>query len=333
MPSLTYLKLIGNGNFCDGHRWEQFIQTNLPLLEKFKFVFNEDRTNQDNNPPDIELIIASFQTPFWVQFKKWFVNCEYNMNSPERITLCSISIYVPSINSNTEPIKVSVWTLGTTNSKNAHILVSNNKIGFNFTKLTSSDIEQQVSTNQNIIQKFRTIENVVVMFDLHRPVGWVQFVSLFINLTTTKNIILEGKLILNGNPDILVDIKILLQQACNVSSVTLCRAFSTRKSLLTANDICSIIPAHIQYLTVTIKDFHEAIIVLDRLKHLLTANFFFDQTLCYDKVHEWFKTKKQHFSYRTETLSLCVWRKKKTNSLNELTISNKRIKLDNDHRE
>ncbi|CAF1520397.1 unnamed protein product, partial [Adineta steineri] len=69
MPSLIDLKLTGNGNYFDGHRWEKFIQKNLLGLKKFQFYFS-DYQNDQLNYPDIEQIIRSFQTPFWIELKK-----------------------------------------------------------------------------------------------------------------------------------------------------------------------------------------------------------------------------------------------------------------------
>jgi len=79
-PVLTYLKIIGLpdsfATIADGFRWEQFIETNLPLLNKFEFFF----TNMYNVyyiPRDIQLLITQFQTPFWLEKKHWFVTCDY----------------------------------------------------------------------------------------------------------------------------------------------------------------------------------------------------------------------------------------------------------------
>ncbi|CAF3677673.1 unnamed protein product [Rotaria sp. Silwood1] len=73
-PSLVYLKLIGEHFMFDGKRWEQFIEINLLNLDKFEFYLDywslEKKTSAD-----LELIIASFRTPFWIEHKKWFVTC------------------------------------------------------------------------------------------------------------------------------------------------------------------------------------------------------------------------------------------------------------------
>jgi hypothetical protein len=68
-PALVYLKLIGTGNFLDGNRWEQFIQKNLSLLNKFDFLFDEILDGEEDFP-DIESIITSFRTTFWLENKK-----------------------------------------------------------------------------------------------------------------------------------------------------------------------------------------------------------------------------------------------------------------------
>jgi hypothetical protein len=79
IPSLVYLKLIHGNKMLDGNRWEQFIQVHLPHLNKFEFFF-EELVGAKRTPGDVELIIDSFRTPFWLEHKKWFVICEYRMD-------------------------------------------------------------------------------------------------------------------------------------------------------------------------------------------------------------------------------------------------------------
>jgi hypothetical protein len=335
MPSLTHLKLIGNGNFLNGHRWEQFIQINLPLLNKFEFFFNENRSDQPN-PPDIEWIIESFRTTFWLKLKNWFVTCKYNISSPEFIQLYTIPICMPAIKPKFESTKISVSTLITAIDNDASIMVNGDRITFNFTKLTSNGIEQKVSMNEKCETTnhslFRTMKKLGLIFNSNRPVGWILFVSMFINLTTITHIGLAGSTILNGDPGIVADIKSLLQQTCNVYSLNICGLLLNRKSCLTADHICSMIPIHVRQLIVSIKNLNEVKIVLQQLEHLSSAKFIFDETPCWNHFHEWFKTNKQNMSYQTDRFSLYVWFKKNNNvQSNDGTVSNKRIKLTDDH--
>ena len=89
--SLTYLKLIDGKNMMDGKRWENFIKKNLPQLEKFEFYFSEWKSTEQTSS-DLKLIIDSFRTPFWIEYKKWFVTCEYDIVLIKTISLYTIPI-------------------------------------------------------------------------------------------------------------------------------------------------------------------------------------------------------------------------------------------------
>jgi hypothetical protein len=79
----------------NGKRWEEFIQMHLPHLTKFEFFFKEyDWTGSTST--DIELIMAPFQTPFWIEHKKWFVTCEFYIND-RSVHLYSLPICTPSL--------------------------------------------------------------------------------------------------------------------------------------------------------------------------------------------------------------------------------------------
>jgi hypothetical protein len=86
----------------DGKRWEQFIEMNLPQLDKFEFCFGGSNMITGTRA-DFELIIASFRTPFWTEHKKWFVTYEYtifgNMIHLYSIPICKASLrYEPRYN-------------------------------------------------------------------------------------------------------------------------------------------------------------------------------------------------------------------------------------------
>ena len=114
MPSLSHLRVIGDGNYLEGDRWEHFIQAKLPLLKRFEFFF---KTHQVHvcTPPGIELIVAPYRTPFWLEQKRWFVTCEYCTREPVGITLYSIPICVSSLKYASESTKTSLSTGDTSN--------------------------------------------------------------------------------------------------------------------------------------------------------------------------------------------------------------------------
>ena len=93
-PSLMHMSLNGQGVELDGQRWEKFITNYLPQLKKFAFdLYEHTRYGLAYTPIDIERIISSFQTPFWIEQKKWFVICEYTITHPYTISVTSSTMY------------------------------------------------------------------------------------------------------------------------------------------------------------------------------------------------------------------------------------------------
>ncbi|CAF1258779.1 unnamed protein product [Rotaria sp. Silwood1] len=81
LPMLKYLRLLGqrysiDHQFFDGSRWEELIQSKLPLLNQFHFWFYNSQ-DFDSNRATVESLIAPFQTPFWLKNKNWFIKCDY----------------------------------------------------------------------------------------------------------------------------------------------------------------------------------------------------------------------------------------------------------------
>ncbi len=75
-PALIHLQLFSTrwslDSLFDGACWVELIQTKLPLLSKFIFLFwLRDVPISEN----LNSIIHSFQTPFWLNDKHWFVTC------------------------------------------------------------------------------------------------------------------------------------------------------------------------------------------------------------------------------------------------------------------
>ena len=144
VPSLIYLKLIGYGNYCDGNRWEHFIKSHLPLLNKFEFFFSK-RQNPQENPPDINQIIESFQTPFWLDCKKWFVICEADLDPSRYVRLYSIPICVSFLAYETKQISISNYPV--INDKKILIMDNVDTISLDFRRLMSESTKNKVYIN------------------------------------------------------------------------------------------------------------------------------------------------------------------------------------------
>jgi hypothetical protein len=153
-PSLTYLKLIGYGNLLDGNRWEQFIQTNLSLLNKFELSIQEWR-DVNQGRLNIESIIVSYRTSFWLEHKKWFVIGEIDNKVPNLIKLFSIPFCISSLIYQPEEDKISIMAFEFTIDNQALLMDNIKALELNFITLPSGVIERQVQLNGKEIDLFK----------------------------------------------------------------------------------------------------------------------------------------------------------------------------------
>jgi hypothetical protein len=141
-PSLVHLKLISYGNYFNGNRWENFIQSHLPLLNRFEFYSSGIQINPQN-PSDLKEIISSFQTPFWLEDKKWFVACEIDSNTPRFIKLYSIPICVTELSY--EIGKTTISTCPESNDGNISIMDNVDTVRLDFTKSLPLNMKKEVN--------------------------------------------------------------------------------------------------------------------------------------------------------------------------------------------
>jgi hypothetical protein len=143
-PSLVYLKLIGGKHMLDGKRWEQFMEINLPELDKFEFFFDEDFTVR-KTLADLELIIASFQTPFWTAHKRWFVICEYKDDYySTNIHLYSIPICKSFLEYEPQFRKVSLSSFPMATENESKIMNNVKSLALVLDKAIANDIHKKV---------------------------------------------------------------------------------------------------------------------------------------------------------------------------------------------
>ena len=168
-------------------------------------------------------------------------------------------------------------------------------------------------------------------FGIDRPHDWISFVSELIDLTTIVHVKVSSTLIQRSNPFMLADMTNLLQQTCHVSSLDIGFGFFSRKSRLTATEVCSMIPSHVKHLALSIKNLNEIKNTLERLEQLSSANFYFDYTPSWNEITEWLDIKKKGSSYQVDSFSACVWLGNNIIQPKEIILNNKRIKLTDEH--
>jgi hypothetical protein len=112
LSKLTKLSLYGKGNYCslpDGRKWEEFIQSSLPLLTTLQFCFPFYYYNQKSDT--LNEVMASFSTPFYLVEKRWFIRCQSNENYSLRGILYSLPFAFAEMTINTLSFDTSISTL------------------------------------------------------------------------------------------------------------------------------------------------------------------------------------------------------------------------------
>ena len=112
-PSLTYLKVIGMAYLNDADPWEKILRAQLPHLDRFEFFFLSWK-NVNYDIADIQSLIRPYQTAFWLENKRWIVNCDYILQ-PMEVMLYSLPICHSQFQYHHPSNKISCSNVLTTN--------------------------------------------------------------------------------------------------------------------------------------------------------------------------------------------------------------------------
>ncbi|CAF3711202.1 unnamed protein product [Rotaria sordida] len=306
-PSLNYLKIISLpdsfNTISDGSQWEQFISTNLPLLHKFEFFF----TNMYNvyyESRDVQLLVSRFQTRFWLEEKHWYVVCDYidylNQTMLYTIPLCSTDFtYECQAN------KISYSSLLTMET-DTKITENVRAINLTLTKLMAG-----VATMKNELSNqylFRNLTRLTIDVDQEWSKECVEFLSKIINLSRLDKITFNPDLNPNSIHNTLNNIHILMKLAYNLSTLAI-HPYSSYNDIINMEIICSMIPHHIKYLELTIRDINSMKIILDHHEQLwsLTLLASSDRSTPWSDFIDELIYRKKYFVYWQSYYSLHIW--------------------------
>ncbi len=212
-PSLVYLKIIGdNMMIIDGKRWEEFITLNLCQLNKFEFYFNNWESTTSRLHEKIESIFSSFQTPFWIEGKKWFITCEYYPKWNYKFDLYSIPICKSSFTYRTSSDKVSLSTY----PNNDRLLTDNiHSLTLIMDESLADDIRNKVRYSNHPL--YPKVTDIDLKISEIWPLLSLKLLSIFINIPRIVHMKIFGAHLDIFKQRLLVDIDIVLEQACNLS--------------------------------------------------------------------------------------------------------------------
>jgi hypothetical protein len=155
---------------------------------------------------------------------------------------------------------------------------------------------------------FRNVTKLTIDVDQEWSSECVEYLSTIFDLSQLDKLILNPDL----NPKLIHqttdNINILLGLAYNLNTLAIHPYFS-HDSIVIMENICAIIPHHIKYLEVTIKDIDTMKMILDHHKHLwsLTLLAFSDQLMPWSEFIDELINRKNDFVYWESYYSLRIW--------------------------
>ncbi|CAF0933359.1 unnamed protein product [Adineta steineri] len=305
-PSLIYLKVIGMAYLVDSYRWEKILRIKLSNLEKFEFFFQSWKdVNYDFS--DIESLIRPFQTSFWLENKRWLVNCDYIIN-PTEVILYSIPICKSYFQYHDQSNKITCSNITHTHLDDT-MMNNVTELRLNLVRtFCHGNIEKK--TNSFPQPLFHNVTELILDLDDQCSLN-----ASSQTLSNLINLVHLSQLSLNLNYDYSLDLntraylKNIFKQISNIRTLEICNNLSTIYSNITIEDICSLIPSYIEHLKITVKNINDMKIIIDRFEYLssITFRFSFYKSIPSAKIIESFLNIKKDLTYRKDDCSIRVW--------------------------
>ena len=77
LPNLTRLILKIKDSYLNGYDWKQIIQNNCSKLTIFRLKMDFRFTRWTNAEEQLDILINSFRSSFWIEEHPWFVRCDW----------------------------------------------------------------------------------------------------------------------------------------------------------------------------------------------------------------------------------------------------------------
>ncbi|CAF0890956.1 unnamed protein product [Rotaria sordida] len=322
MPSLIYLKIIGQRCIFDGKRCEQFIQVNLPNLNNFEF-FIEISKPINQTQEDLQLIIESFRSSFWIEYKKWFVICQFNSNESYRIQIYSIPICKSILRYELD--SKYIYLSNSTILLNYDLLTTKNinELFLPWKSLTYGNMKEEESTRINTMFPNVTKLNVDICRRTH--LTSLEFLTSIIDISKLVEVKLESFYFNKDNQNLLFEIISILEQAYTLLSLIIHSRYSTYELYPFLNGICSIIPRQIKRLQIPINQLDQVGTILERCQNLSVIQCEITRLKFSQEVIDWFNQNTIDSIVRRHARCDIIWIGKK---INHNMNNHKRIKLD-----
>ncbi|CAF1361848.1 unnamed protein product [Rotaria sp. Silwood1] len=287
------------------------------MLNKFEFVFSK-KVDIDYRSIDGRQLIASFQTVFWLEIKHWFVTCELiqHASSNFRYLGNEIRLYsIPFIGRHFEyHLNSNIITFSTLPEMNNDITMMDH---VESVYLETKELMTAITNKQNmpsITRLFHQVSDLDIQIDNTWSIDCVHLVSTLIDLSQIRKLKLLDKFDPDSSQIMTTNYLKIFEQAYNVRSLIIIIHWLAKTDTKITNQLCSIIPSHIEHLTIDVRSMKDMKIVLERVDHLSSVTFrFYDSKSTWQTIIEWISDRRD-LTYCKESGELHIWLgMKKTN--------------------
>ncbi|CAF3630667.1 unnamed protein product [Rotaria socialis] len=307
-PSLVTLKIIGTQSFdtflLESTQLETFLHNNFNLLSRFHIFI---RCSIDEQPFAVDALMASFQTPFWTEDKRWFFTCEPRL--PDNCLF-----YSASMRTMAHPYTLYIGGNSRSNfdeiNSNAEMMNTVGKLHFEPTKMQYFNSREKNITGQSF---YPNVTILHLKFHDNWPSDGIEFVSSLIDMSRVTALELYYDRKLDSISDSIVHVGKLFKQAVNVSALVVFR-YKCLYDRFKWEKLCSVIPHHVKHLSISASDPEDMKTILDNLKHLWSIRFQWptgiiseDKGTCSREIINDLKMKKQNFKYLHDDFELQIW--------------------------
>ncbi|CAF0820089.1 unnamed protein product [Rotaria sordida] len=275
-PSLTYLKLTGTGSLFnssfDGCQLEKIIRK-LNSLKKFEF-FLQILTHNNYRSRNVEILMNSFRTSFWLDNMDCSITCDYIINS-HKLMLYTLPICNTRFVYHIDLKKISSSNF--TTRINQIDMDNVQKLQLQLTKDLNylSKIENESSTHV----LFCNVTNLTIENTSEWPQSSLQVLSTILDLSHITKLSLSVNFIPEYMLNTVANINILLNKTPNLHSLLLFDYWTPDNCMKRMETICSIISSNIKYLKIRVKDIDDIKYILEHVEHLTSVTFEYAQIL------------------------------------------------------
>ncbi|CAF4886877.1 unnamed protein product [Rotaria sp. Silwood1] len=85
MPNLYYLTIEISNMYLDGNEWEHIIINYLPKIKIFRLKISIEFSLHIDKEEQIDQILNTFRSTFWLKKHQWFVRCDWNPYDPTKL--------------------------------------------------------------------------------------------------------------------------------------------------------------------------------------------------------------------------------------------------------